>query len=100
MVYCSAKLVASSTISNPRADKVTLGDDKPTMTFRFYGLLQRQTRGECNIGQSARQCFVAVDETLVELRTTTLQGFRDNLLQAASFALSLPVDALNFLLVY
>jgi len=33
MVYCSAKLVASSTISNPRADKVTLGDDKPTMTF-------------------------------------------------------------------
>jgi len=48
MVYCSAKLVASATISNPRADKVTLGDDKPTMTFRFYGLLQRQTRGECN----------------------------------------------------
>jgi len=52
MVYCSAKLVASATISNPRADKVTLGDDKPTMTFRFYGLLQRQTRGECNNFQS------------------------------------------------
>jgi len=31
MVYCSAKLAASATIS--RADKVTLGDDKPTMTF-------------------------------------------------------------------
>jgi len=44
--------VASSTISNPRADKVTLGDDKPTMTFRFYGLLQRQTRGELNNLQS------------------------------------------------
>ena len=52
MVYCSAKLVASATISNPRADKVTLGDDKPTMTFRFYGLLQRQTRGERNNFQS------------------------------------------------
>jgi len=46
MVYCSAKLAASATIS--RAEKVTLRDDKPTMTFRFYGLLQRQTRGECN----------------------------------------------------
>jgi len=33
---------------NPRAEKVTLRDDKPTMTFRFYGLLQRQTRGELN----------------------------------------------------
>jgi len=37
---------------NPRADKVTLGDNKPTMTFRFYGLLQRQTRGELNNFQS------------------------------------------------
>jgi len=27
-------------------------DEKPTATFRFYGLLQRQTRGELNNFQS------------------------------------------------
>jgi len=47
MVYCSAKLVASATIS--RANKVTLSDDKPTATFKNRSQRSEVKRGRMEV---------------------------------------------------